>query len=117
MGAWGIKPLENDDASDFIADFEDGGKSILILEKAFDEILKVNPDDYLEVGVCGVAVAASEILHQMLGDLSESDRKRLMEKSNNSLKRILNNSELKDLWEENPENYSSWVKTLEDLIK
>ncbi len=54
MGAWGFGPLENDGASDLIAEIEDGDFSFEGVEWAFED------EDYLEVdgGQMAIAMAA-----------------------------------------------------------
>lgn len=118
MGAWGIKPLENDGASDLRLDFEESNKDISILENIFDIVLNMDEDEYLESIICEQAVASAQILNELSkDDIPEEDQKRLSEKSNKVLKRVLEKSELQELWEESGDDYKEWVKSLEELIK
>ena len=115
-----MKPLENDNASDFKLDFEEANKDVSILENVFDTILNAKKDKYLEVRICEQAVASSQILNDLFIDgdgVFDENKKRLLDKSSKALKRILEKSELKELWEEAGDNYEEWVKILEKLIK
>ena len=61
MGAWGIKPFENDDAGDWECELEDDGLDAV--RRAFDL-----SDDYIEVDEGGAAIAAAETVAAMRGN-------------------------------------------------
>lgn len=116
MGTWGHKPLENDSASDLAGNFKDS-KDISILERAFDAVNAVSADQYIEAPAAEEVVAAAQIIRDLnIDDIKEEDRDRLMEKSNKALRRILEKSELRDLWLESDE-YKDWVASVEALTK
>ena len=113
MGAWGHKSFENDDALDFVWQFEESGMSAI--ESAFT--LAINPpDDYLEAPEASAALAAAEYVaakktgqtdrlihdHVDLVEKIESSPK-LIGDAKNAVSRILQNSELRELWEESDE--------------
>ena len=115
MGTWGHKALENDTAAELVGNFNDS-KDINILEHAFDAVNVSNADQHLEASEAEEAVAATQIVRDLSSlDIKEEDRKRLHEKSNRALKRILESSELKELWSESDE-YKDWVASVEVLI-
>lgn len=116
MGTWGHKPLENDSAADLSGNFNDS-KDISIFERAFDAVNALDADRYIEAPAAEEVVAAAQVLKDLnINDIKEDDRSRLMEKSNKALRRILEKSELKDLWLESDE-YKDWVASVETLIK
>jgi len=116
MGTWGHKPLENDSAADFAGNFNDS-KDISILERAFDKVNALKAEQYLEAPEAEEAVAATKIVRDLSPDqIKEEDRNRLIEKSKSALRRILESSELKELWLESDE-YKNWVTSVEALIK
>lgn len=115
MGTWGHKPLENDAAQDLVSDFNDA-KKVSVLENALDTVIKLKPDQYLEAPGAEQAIAAAQVVRDLSSDnIKEEDRNRLMEKSNRALKRILEDSELKELWSESDE-CKDWIASVEALI-
>ena len=115
MGSWGHKPLENDSAADLASSFNES-KNTNVLEHVFDAINALNVDQYLEAPEAEAAVAAAQILQNLTPDeIKEDDRNRLISKSNIALKRVLENSELKELWSESDE-YKDWVAVVRILI-
>ncbi|GAA2841611.1 uncharacterized protein DUF4259 [Aminobacter aminovorans] len=71
MGAWGVKPFENDDAADFVAEFEQHG--VVAISRALDA--GCGTGGYIEAPDGSVAVAAAAIVATaggMSGFLSES---------------------------------------------
>ena len=57
MGAWGFKVFENDDAADFVAEFEQEG--IVALSRALNEVCE---SEYIEAPEGSVALAAAAIV-------------------------------------------------------
>ena len=113
MGAWGHKSFENDDALDFVWQFEESGMSAI--ESAFK--LAINPpDDYLEAPEASAALAAAEfvaakktgqtdrLVHDHVDLIEKIDASpKLIGDSKNAVSRVLQNSELRELWEESDE--------------
>ncbi len=125
MGAWSEENFGNDDASDWIWELE---KS-----KGIDTLLSplkliISNDDYLESPECCEALAAAEVVASgITGDNSSIPeeaqkwlnkkqglfgKKPQIEKSHaliakQAIERIIENSELRELWEET-EDYSKW---------
>lgn len=67
MGAWGLGPFENDDAVDFLAEFEDD-QSFSFLRRAIENVIT---DDVLEIGAIREAVAALEIISAINEECSD----------------------------------------------
>ena len=115
MGSWGHKPLENDSAQDLLADFNDVG-NIGVLEQALDVIIGLREDEHLEALDAEEAIAAAQIIHDLTDDkIKPEEKQKFLKKVDQALKRILDNSELKELWAEVPE-YDDWVKIVETLL-
>lgn len=131
MGAWGIRPFENDTALDFVADFEDN-MSFSYLRRTVEAVIT---EDYLEADQVIEAIAAMELIAAIKGnpsddfpDLDTITLEDLQEKyeskvSNYSLslcedalsviKREEDN-ELFELWDD-ADASEEWLTTLEDL--
>lgn len=134
MGAWGHGYFEDDAAFDFMAEIEESDNP----KQVIDDALKIALEgDYIETDEGNaVIVSAAYIDRQLNGtQFSDSDRDEpldvdtfhsrhpdvdlsdLKDKAVQSLKRILtDDSELKELWEENEEDYSLWQQGIEQLI-
>ncbi|MDG5974333.1 hypothetical protein H010_03662 [Hydrogenophaga taeniospiralis CCUG 15921] len=134
MGAWGHKNFENDDAGDWVYDLEKS-KDKSVIHQALDTVL--NNQEYLEAPDCCVALAAAEVVYAG----KTSDHSRVSEdvsawlnrkhgfikkkaitfdsedvsKSIQAVGKILDSSELKELWEES-DDFQSWVDLQIELI-
>lgn len=62
MGAWGTGAFDNDDASDWVWELEDGA-DFTVVRSALD----VDGSDYLEAPEGSVAIAAAEVVAALLG--------------------------------------------------
>ncbi|MCH4887410.1 DUF4259 domain-containing protein [Acidaminobacter sp. JC074] len=133
MGAWGYKSFENDDAVDFLDDLSETRNTKSII-KVFDKT--THEPDYLEAPLCSEALAAAELvclitegevealpssvidwyksglgLFKRSVKFSPADIK----KAAYAVEKIINESELKELWEES-EDFGKWKKNNEDLV-
>lgn len=129
MGAWGFGSFENDDALDWVVDLEQTDDFSLLID-TFNEII-AEDIDCLEAPECSMAIAASEVVAALkTGDYSglpenlknwikgkEPPSESLINKARNSITKILNDSELKELWEENTELFPKWVAILKEIQK
>ena len=70
MSVWGPGPLENDDALDWLAELE-SEPSIVALNEAFDDVLRTDGADYLEVTDGAAAVCAAVIVAALVADTLE----------------------------------------------
>jgi hypothetical protein len=129
MGAWGHQTFENDDALDWVGELEEV-EDVSILSEAFAMI----PDDteeYVEETESTAALAAAEVVAALRGKPAAAlpeevvrwvgDRRRvksgLVDEARRAVKRVLANSELRELWEDEPNHFESWKSSVEDLLK
>ena len=127
MGAWGAGSFENDDASDWLADFCEAPSKQLIVD-ALATVADLGAADYLEAPDCSVGIAAAEVVAAQQGapnlnltaeakDCStklESVDASTLSLALKALERIKTNSELKELWDES-ETPSEWYAAMSDL--
>lgn len=106
MGTWGTKPFENDDALDLIEEFEESG-DITLLSSAIEKVLK---SEYIEAPDASEAIAAAELIRTV-----ESISEDIKQKSRKVVRRILDDSELRELWTEAGE-LDEWKKDTEHLM-
>ena len=127
MGAWSHASFGNDDALDFIAEVEEDGEPAIA--NAFEVVNFLKPDDYLEAPDASVALAAAELVAARRGKppadfppqaaaLVErvKDHRTLSEEAITAARRVLDYSELKDLWAEGGEP-DKWRADVLDLIE
>ena len=128
MGAWGADSFENDDASDWLADFCDSPDPAFIL-KALSTVADADAGEYLEAPDCSVGIAAAEVVaalksapNTLLPDDAKNCVSNLAMRADPSLvavalkavERIKRNSELRDLWDES-ETPDDWYQALINL--
>jgi hypothetical protein len=132
MGAWAFNSIENDDALDWLDElFASNNMSMVTL--ALDNVL--NTKDYLDLEVCNQALAATEVVYGalILNDeavnsmvtewlLEKNDKGKKVifnnihiTKTINVIKKILSDSELKELWLES-EEFNSWQQHLSQRL-
>lgn len=137
MGTWGIRNFENDGAADFVYNVYDNGKKVI--KKSFLKIINPKDDDNLDASDCEEALAAAEIIAAAKGNPSEdlpkemndwlikndvlTFKKSLFSKKIDivnlaelSVKKIISNSELRELWEETGDDFDTWNTIQADLI-
>ena len=134
MGTWGFKTFENDNAGDWVYDLEDS-KDRTVIHSALNRILKSG--EYLEASDCQEGLAAAEVV---LAGVS-GDRARVTEEvgawldkkhglfrkrsvdfdgtdvrlATDTCEKILNESELKELWAES-EEYAKWEADVKEIV-
>ncbi|WP_020558553.1 DUF4259 domain-containing protein [Thiofilum flexile] len=131
MGAWSHEPFGNDTACDWAYDLENT-HDLSLIEQAFDEVLDLGTDDYLDSYEGSHAVAAAEVLAKLLGKGTQTDgytskidawvqsihiqpSETLLKKAQQALTRIMTeNSELQELWGET-DDYNEWVNSINTL--
>ena len=128
MGAWGSGSFENDDASDWIADFCDDPDKELISD-ALSTVAEMDADEYLEAPDCSAGIAAAEVVAALKGaanpDLSDDAKEcvaklkikaepRMASLALKAVERIKTNSELKELWDES-ESPNEWYSAIYNL--
>lgn len=128
MGCWGTGTFENDDAMDWVFGLdENAGLSPV------EQVLHAPEDgEFLEAPEASEALAAAEVVAALLGhpaaDLPVDvarwvaehrglDARPLRESALLRTRAVLgDNSELRELWEENEEEFPFWKATVEALI-
>ena len=128
MGAWGSDSFDNDDASDWIADFCEAPHPTLVV-KALLAVANVDASEYLEAPDCSVGIAAAEVVAAVKGapnvnlsydaknclsSLKIEAEPSLVRLALKTIARIKTNSELKELWDES-EKREEWYQALSDL--
>ncbi|MEO6734653.1 MAG: DUF4259 domain-containing protein [Ferruginibacter sp.] len=134
MGAWGHGHFENDSALDFVGDIEDSKNPKQLFIDTLDNAVN---SDYLDSDdACYTVVTSAYIDSQVSGTRYTSvedeepmnidtfisqnpslDLADLKDKAVSALKRVVgDDSELKELWEENEEDYPLWRSNIEQLI-
>jgi hypothetical protein len=127
MGAWSHTSFGNDDALDFIAEVVEDGEPAIA--NAFEVVNFLKPDDYLEAPDASVALAAAELVAARCGrppaDFPPQaaavvarikDHRTLSGEAISAIKRILDYSELKELWAESQE-FDKWRADVHDLLE
>lgn len=129
MGAWGHGNFENDDALDWLQEFENGGAAAVAA--ALDRVTSLNEGDYLEAPEASMALAAAEIVAAARSGDSSSlpadvrpmltrhqqslSSTALLDSARRAVTRILQQSELKDLWEDSPDR-QMWQDGVQNLL-
>lgn len=128
MGAFGAKSFENDDAMDWLDDFERDGASAVA--RALATVDDAGPEDYVDALDAGPALAAAEIVAAaQSGDISrlpdeahaafathraEIDVAELAPLAATATERVLTNSELRELWEDS-DDFDEWKADIVEL--
>jgi len=128
MGVWGAGVFDNDDALDWVYDLADAGKQAHV-SAALDVVVRER-ENHPEISDCRIGLAAAEIIAALHGDPSpelpeeaeewigdeilQNDALRV--KAEKAVTVILEDSELKDKWE-NSTNFEKWKTNLENLLK
>jgi cAMP phosphodiesterase len=125
MGAWGHGNFENDTVLDWVGDPVDTNDMDLIVE-AIDMVLD---EGYLDADTASIGIGAIEILAALQGrpgkeeyddELEEWINQHkgrgieLIQNAQMALRKILAESELKELWEES-DHFVDWVNTIKEL--
>jgi hypothetical protein len=127
MGAWSHGSFDNDDALDWVGELEEAEGTEPIAE-AFDAVL--GADDYLEAPEAAIGIAAAEVVAALLGKPAAKlpddvaswvvgkrpPKPALVKKAQRVIKRILKDSELKDLWADS-EDSAKWQQEVEGLLR
>ncbi len=128
MGAWGLSSFENDDALDWVIDLEKA-PDMGILEGTLSEVLD-SEEEYLDASVCCFALAAAEVVAALGGNPSEKlpeevaqwvegkgkPASSLVSIAKSAIQAVLDDSELKELWEETDE-FELWHADVEGLLE
>ena len=138
MSIWGPYSTDNDDAEDWLSNLME---SPLVdqLEEAFTEISDSTRIGYMEVTECCIAVAAADVLCQLLGvagdqpplgeekfeeiknqliNLMPLDQIHLVEQASIAVQRIIEDeehSELRQLYEDGELELNTWLQEMKKL--
>jgi hypothetical protein len=127
MGAWDIGSFANDDALDWLIDLQDED-DLGILEDAFAVVID-QKGQLPDATDSAVTIAAGEVLAALLGSPLEDlpgevtewlpgkpkPDKDLVQQAQEALRLVLDESELRELWEE-VEEFNAWREEVEGLI-
>lgn len=130
MGAWGTGSFDNDDAGDWVVEME-AAEDFDPISSAFAAVLEVG-DDYLELPEAGAGIAAAEVVAALLGKPSSEillldgvmawisgkphPPDRIVKQARRVVKRVLKDSELKEIWQESADA-AAWQQGVEDLLR
>ena len=126
MGAWGTGAFENDDASDWVYELEDGG--IDAIESALDDAVRSSdlsaPTDVNAIAAAEVVAAAigrpvpglREDIAVLVAGVAPNVTAEHAARARTAVERVLNASELAELWAETDDD-EAWRRLVEDLIR
>jgi hypothetical protein len=127
MGAWGLTAFENDDALDWVIELESVADTTFISDTL--AFVNESEEDYLDTSDSCFALAAAEVVAALGGKPPpnlpdgvvkwiagrEEPQPALISSAKQAVKAVLEDSELKELWEETDE-YEDWVEEVEGLL-
>jgi Domain of unknown function (DUF4259) len=127
MGAWGHSAFENDDALDWMAELE-VAEDPSVLMAAFEAVLGTD-EDYIEIPEASITISAAEVVAALLGQTDptlpqevqawvagqENVDVSVVEKARSAVNRVLEDSELKDVWEDSGSD--DWKMGVEALLR
>jgi hypothetical protein len=138
MSIWGSGPFENDDAADWFAELLDKPR-LEVIREALEEVSDPTHAGFIDVTNCGEAVAAAEILAEILGapadepelpeeeaELLKADlqamglpaQQRLLEQALTAVDLIVNDeehSELRQILNADTDGLPRWIAAMNDL--
>jgi hypothetical protein len=128
MGAWGFGNFENDDAGDWINEFKKKPAEAS-LKRPLEKVA-AHGNEYLQGPTCSRALAAAEIvaalkgrpnakqpegLQEVLDEVKPHFSEDLTPIALEALAQIINDSETKELWEEDEDDAAAWYAEVDDL--
>lgn len=133
MGAWGTGSFDNDDAMDFVGDYEEGG--VDVVTRAFADLSTEAETGFIDVPTACIALAAAEIVANAFGSPREdlpdtviavldrhaegiAEETGLKASAVEAAEAVLagaDTSELYDLWADTDE-LSDWKEDVGDLV-
>ena len=122
MGAWGYGVFDDDTAYDALEDLKASSEIIADLERYFDEVIQA---EYVGFDEGQYALVSAAVIDSIVNDipyrcdeedyfewtrtLKNLDLTPLKQKAIKAINAVISdNSELKDLWEENKQLYNLW---------
>ena len=122
MGAWGVKPLENDGALDWLAEYHDDSDIERIFRKiqSYDRKLNDIPSFAGEeaIAACWLLIDLHKPKKRLFRKpLTITPKKVLIQSAINTLDLLITDrSELRELWDESGE-LSKWLASIDELTK
>ena len=125
MGTWDTGSFDNDDALDWVYELEEAD-DLSILVDSFETVLEQRNESPDETD-CTIAICAAEVVAGLMGNPADDLPAEVMDwvgdqppegvrkMARTSLKVILRESGLKELWEET-EIYPEWEENVRDLL-
>ncbi|KAF1026579.1 MAG: hypothetical protein GAK29_01198 [Acinetobacter bereziniae] len=132
MGTWSHEPFGNDIASDWAYEFEEND-GYEVIEDAFDQIIDMATEEFIDSDIGCIAHAAAEVLAKSFTDgvaeneyypepvekwLQHNQHKHnyeLIPKALLALNLLISeNSELDELWQDS-DDYEDWTKNIAEL--
>ena len=126
MGAWGTGAFDNDDASDWVYELEDGGMDAI--ESALDDAVRSSdlsaPTDVNAIAAAEVVAAAigrpvpglREDIAALVLRVAPGVTPEHAARARTAVEHVLNASELAELWAET-DNDAEWRGLVQDLIR
>jgi hypothetical protein len=144
MSLWGPGPFDNDDGADWFAEFRDEPQ-LQGIRAALEEVAHPEHIGYHDVADGAEAVAAAEVLAELLGspgeepvfddedeehqDAVEAVTEEIKHENNADLRKLVQlaidavgivatdeeNSELRQVWNEEPEGLEAWTAAMKAL--
>ena len=131
MGAWSHEPFGNDTACDWAYELEES-EGYAVIEDAFNQIIEMSTEEYIDADIGCVAHAAAEVLAKSFGrgveeeDIPEAVEKWLEQNKNKTNPALIpkairalklltgESSELNELWQES-DYYTEWTSNIDEL--
>jgi hypothetical protein len=128
MGTWGVGPFDNDEAADWLGGLASVDDDAL-LHEALDEVAGAGAGEYVDTAWAAPALAAAELVAAARGragpELPDEARGWLERHpgvvsdehvglARQAVQRVLDSSELRDLWEESADR-DEWLRRTGDL--
>lgn len=131
MGAWSHEPFGNDTACDWAYELEES-EGYAVIEDAFNQIIEMSTEEYIDADIGCVAHAAAEVLAKSFGrgveegDIPEAVEKWLEQNKNKTNPALIpkairalklltsESSELNELWQES-DYYTEWTSSIDEL--
>ncbi|XXY16026.1 DUF4259 domain-containing protein [Sorangium sp. So ce216] len=129
MGAWGYGSFENDSALDWLHEVVEAEPALV--GAALDGVATADDQVYLEVDECSAALAAAELVAAALGrgddrlnddaaawlrDHRDEIRGVGAARARRAVERVVQGSELRELWDENGAD-TEWHAGVRELLK
>ena len=131
MGAWSHEPFGNDTACDWAYELEES-EGYVVIEDAFNQIIEMSTEEYIDADIGCVAHAAAEVLAKSFGrgveeeEIPEAVEKWLEQNKNKTNPALIpkairalklltsESSELNELWQES-DYYTEWTSNIDEL--